>query len=269
MSFQHRHLTTLSATLALCIAPASANLMTFNSSTPANNAATRQTWLDAIGIATPQYLVDFEVGFSDGQNISDVIGLFPGELVIRDSSSAHAATIRSGNGVINGSNPVGVYSVTQNEQPYLELDFTASPVDYVALQDIDHNGTSGIVTFVDATTATIAFDGTGGSGNTAEFFGMFRNDRPQIRLVQLNASGDGLWGIDTIEYGVVFVLHPGDLDCDGDVDFDDINPFVLALSDPAGYAAAYPECNILNGDCDEDGDVDFDDINPFVALLSQ
>ncbi len=61
---------------------------------------------------------------------------------------------------------------------------------------------------------------------------------------------------------------PGDLNCDGDIDFDDINPFVLALSDPAAYQAAYPNCNILNGDCDGDGDVDFDDINPFVAILA-
>ncbi len=45
-----------------------------------------------------------------------------------------------------------------------------------------------------------------------------------------------------------------------------INPFVLALSDPVAYQAAYPDCSILNGD--GDGDVDFDDINPFVALLS-
>jgi hypothetical protein len=65
---------------------------------------------------------------------------------------------------------------------------------------------------------------------------------------------------------VTFVAR-GDLNCDGVVDFDDINPFVLALSDPAAYAAAYPTCNILTGDCDQNGQVDFDDINPFVALL--
>ena len=59
----------------------------------------------------------------------------------------------------------------------------------------------------------------------------------------------------------------GDLNCDGVIDFDDINPFVLALSDPVAYQAAYPNCDILNGDCDGDGDVDFDDINAFVALL--
>ena len=60
----------------------------------------------------------------------------------------------------------------------------------------------------------------------------------------------------------------GDLNCDGVVNFDDINPFVLALSDPAGYQAAFPNCHILNRDCNGDGYVDFDDINPFVAILS-
>ncbi|MEW6250001.1 MAG: beta-propeller fold lactonase family protein [Planctomycetota bacterium] len=60
----------------------------------------------------------------------------------------------------------------------------------------------------------------------------------------------------------------GDLNCDGVVNFDDINPFVLALSDPAGYAAAYPTCPIMNADINNDGVVDFDDINPFVALLT-
>jgi len=61
----------------------------------------------------------------------------------------------------------------------------------------------------------------------------------------------------------------GDLDCDGDVDFDDINPFVIALGGQTGYQAAYPDCHWLHADCDADGDVDFDDINAFVALLGE
>jgi alpha-tubulin suppressor-like RCC1 family protein len=61
---------------------------------------------------------------------------------------------------------------------------------------------------------------------------------------------------------------PGDLSCDGVVNFDDINPFILALSDPAGYQIAFPNCDYLNADCDGDGLVDFDDINAFVAILS-
>lgn len=61
----------------------------------------------------------------------------------------------------------------------------------------------------------------------------------------------------------------GDLNCDGKVDFGDINPFVLLLSDPAGYAIAFPDCDPAHGDINADGNVDFGDINPFVYLLTQ
>jgi formylglycine-generating enzyme len=62
-------------------------------------------------------------------------------------------------------------------------------------------------------------------------------------------------------------LHPGDLNCDSDVNAFDIDPFVLALTNPTGYHQQYPDCNILNADCDLDGDVNAFDIDPFVALL--
>ena len=60
----------------------------------------------------------------------------------------------------------------------------------------------------------------------------------------------------------------GDVNCDGYLNFDDINPFVLALSDPAGYIQAYPNCPLLKRDINGDGQVNFDDINPFVSLLT-
>jgi RHS repeat-associated protein len=60
----------------------------------------------------------------------------------------------------------------------------------------------------------------------------------------------------------------GDLNCDGVVDFADIDAFVLAISDPAAYAAAFPDCNIVLGDANGDGLVNFADINAFVTLLS-
>ena len=60
----------------------------------------------------------------------------------------------------------------------------------------------------------------------------------------------------------------GDMNCDLAVDFGDINPFILALTDPVGYGNAYPGCPILNGDINEDGSVDFGDINPFIAVLA-
>ena len=60
----------------------------------------------------------------------------------------------------------------------------------------------------------------------------------------------------------------GDLNCDGSVNFRDINPFVLRLSNPTEYFNTYPTCPDANGDIDGDGSVNFRDINPFVALLS-
>ena len=62
--------------------------------------------------------------------------------------------------------------------------------------------------------------------------------------------------------------YTGDLNCDGVVNFADINPFIVALSGQVGYEAAFPHCNWLNGDTNGDGVVNFADINPFIALLS-
>ena len=61
----------------------------------------------------------------------------------------------------------------------------------------------------------------------------------------------------------------GDTNCDHQVDFNDINPFVQMLSDMPGWVAAHPGCPVTNGDLNCDGHVDFLDINPFVALLDE
>ncbi len=59
----------------------------------------------------------------------------------------------------------------------------------------------------------------------------------------------------------------GDMNCDGVVNFDDIDAFVIALVDQSTYAAAWPDCNWLHADLDGSGDVNFDDIDGFVAAL--
>lgn len=208
-----RRIRTLSVLVALMlvlgVASADATLMTFNSASPGNNAATRQSWLNAIGIAAPAVLEDFETGFVHGQNVHNQGGLFPLGLVISDTSGAGQAQITSSG--INGSNPVGTYSLTQNEQAYLEFDFSANPVSYFGFLDIDQAGTVGIVTFVGGATAPIGFETTLAGGNSAEFFGIFRNDMPLITKVQLDASGDGLWAVDNLEYGGTPVPEPGTL----------------------------------------------------------
>ncbi len=60
---------------------------------------------------------------------------------------------------------------------------------------------------------------------------------------------------------------PGDTNCDGAVNAFDLDPFVLALSDPAGFELALPDCDILNADTNADGAVDAFDIDPFIVLL--
>lgn len=62
----------------------------------------------------------------------------------------------------------------------------------------------------------------------------------------------------------------GDMNCSGMVDGDDIKPFLLAMTNPTGYTAAYPHCNMYFGDFDHDGTVGISDIPLFVnRLLSE
>jgi predicted amidohydrolase len=60
---------------------------------------------------------------------------------------------------------------------------------------------------------------------------------------------------------------PGDLNCDAALDAFDIEPFTLALFDPAGYRSRYPNCDRMRADINADGNVDAFDIEPFVELL--
>ena len=66
---------------------------------------------------------------------------------------------------------------------------------------------------------------------------------------------------------VMQLTRSGDLNCDGEVNGADIDPFFLALGDPAGYAADYPQCNHSNGDMNGDGRVNGADIDRFFACL--
>ncbi len=67
---------------------------------------------------------------------------------------------------------------------------------------------------------------------------------------------------------IVCLTLVGDLNCDGEVGFGDINAFVLALSNPQAYETLYPGCPQANRDINANGVFGFDDINPFVQLLT-
>ncbi|MBN2448654.1 MAG: hypothetical protein JXO22_18150, partial [Phycisphaerae bacterium] len=71
--------------------------------------------------------------------------------------------------------------------------------------------------------------------------------------------------VDSLAAGRVLL---GDANCDGAADVFDIDPFVLAVTQPEQYAAAYPGCDIGNADCNQDGTADIFDIDAFVNIIA-
>ncbi|MCC7407241.1 MAG: PD40 domain-containing protein [Phycisphaeraceae bacterium] len=61
---------------------------------------------------------------------------------------------------------------------------------------------------------------------------------------------------------------PGDFNGDGVVNVQDINPFVLALTNLPAYMQQYPQISITEVDPLDDGVINVQDINPFVAILT-
>ncbi len=85
--------------------------------------------------------------------------------------------------------------------------------------------------------------------------------------VTISNTGSGI-NCDTVSATLAVTAQAGDMNCDGMIDFGDISPFVLALSNPFHYPDYYPNCNIVLADINGDDYVDFRDINPFVAILT-
>jgi hypothetical protein len=64
----------------------------------------------------------------------------------------------------------------------------------------------------------------------------------------------------------------GDMNCDGTINFGDINPFVKYLTSFGAWQTQYSGCSPLTGDINCDGtygQASFGDINPFVAVVVQ
>lgn len=73
---------------------------------------------------------------------------------------------------------------------------------------------------------------------------------------------------DYIRFGVIpDDAGPGDLNCDGSINGQDITPSITALVSPDAYGRNYPACKRMLADCNADGSVNGQDIAPFVDLL--
>ena len=95
--------------------------------------------------------------------------------------------------------------------------------------------------------------------------------RPQADIAWASAFclvDEGDFGrLDDLRFSAAPPLTRGDTNCDGAINFFDIDPFVVAVVAPDLYDDLYPDCNILTADVSQDGLVDFFDIDPFLALL--
>lgn len=68
--------------------------------------------------------------------------------------------------------------------------------------------------------------------------------------------------------GVATRAELADMDCDGRVTNFDIDPFLMALSEPSRYVREYPDCDLMLADCNRDGFVDNFDIDSFVECIA-
>jgi hypothetical protein len=114
----------------------------------------------------------------------------------------------------------------------------------------------------------------GGINGDVEALAVFDDDGAGPHLPALFVGGlftvAGTQPSENIAAWTPLYVPIGDMNCDGTVNFGDINPFVKYLTNFAGWRTQYPDCPRIVGDINCDGtygQASFGDINPFVALL--
>lgn len=95
-------------------------------------------------------------------------------------------------------------------------------------------------------------------------------------IAALSLSNEGIYdvvatnelGSATSSQAGVFLLNPGDLNCDDAIDLLDLSAFILALIDPVAFAQAYPLCGLQPADTNGDGQINGRDVVGIVELLT-
>ena len=101
----------------------------------------------------------------------------------------------------------------------------------------------------------------GGNESDQVYFGL----NPPVPQRTPGAGGPGVDRVADARF--VSTILRADVNCDAVITNADIDPFLLALTEPQTYAIRYPDCPIESADCNEDGLVNYGDIDSFVAIL--
>lgn len=191
--------------LTLCfalgaVAASQANVLFYNAANASDNVGKRAEWMSDAGISSAQHFLDFEA-YAVGTNLDSV--LLPGGALI--SHPTGNAIVQSSSSFFGGSNPIDTKALALAESNGSIVLTFATPVDYVGGFDIDQPGATIMATLADDSTISFSWDSTLASGNSAEFWGLWRNDAAQIAKIEFKATsgGDGEWGLDNLEYGAV------------------------------------------------------------------
>jgi hypothetical protein len=133
----------------------------------------------------------------------------------------------------------------------------------------DPTGTDGNISvdprFVDSDYRLAFYSPCVDAGDNAYVVGDYDLDgNPRV----VDGDGDDVGVVDMGAYECQIAGLIGDLNCDGLINAFDIDPFVLALTDPEAYALAYPDCDYMLADINGDGLVNAFDIDPFVMILT-
>jgi hypothetical protein len=179
-------------------------LTVFDALEGSENETTREEWLEASRIAEPEFLVNFEDGFSANENINKVS--LSGQVAF--NSSDNSSLIAENATLLGGSLPIDNFAVAFDEDATVVIDFRENPVSFLSLLEIDALGSFFTVTFDDDSTATYKGDTTLSSGDSAEFIGFVAAEDLKIIEVAITPEvGDGEWGIDNLEFGNVEILY--------------------------------------------------------------
>jgi len=163
-------------------------------------------------------------------------------------------------------------------QDFVLANFDGNPIgSEVLFQEPTYSGTTaGHMTRTPSSSAVSADQGN--PGNSVRLIWFWRDTTAQ-RWARVTTTG-----VATLPRPIIDLTHPirmdvlllppgpaivrGDLNCDGVINAFDIDAFVLALTNPSAYEAAYPDCNIYNGDITCDGNINAFDIDAFVQCLT-